>query len=232
MFKRILILTLLLLVATFLRAGEPVLADVCEDYQIERVELRAALRKSHVLETIEVYKQQIDDLSTRFAENCLTEAQIVERQAAFFNEDINLLESEGGKPLSEQAYLEKQAAWQRFYILPPECMDKPLKVKNLNLCIDNRQFQYQKFDMLWQQKDAQIARAETKLTDRIHEFVLPSNAQRTILSAEEQLKRYRYVENSFFPYNIIVWCLAAVIIFFSLIFIFHRLMRTQPIKPE
>ncbi|MCF2846264.1 hypothetical protein NH514_03805 [Pseudoalteromonas sp. ACER1] len=229
MFKRTLMLTVLLLVAVSTWAKEPILSNECKSIQTERAELQSALRKSHVLDKIEIYKQQIQNLSARFAETCFTNEQIADRKAALFNPDISLLENQLAKPLSQKAYLEKQAAWQRFYVMPTRCFNQPLELKYLDWCIDNKQFQFQKFDTLWQQKNTQIARSEAKLTDSFHEFVLPSKTERAKLSAQQQLKRYSNTTDSFLPTNIIVLCVLAVSVFFGLIFIFHWLMRPRPV---
>ena len=228
MIKRILMTTALLLPA-FVWAQQSAPSDACQSMQAERIELQIALRKTNRLDKIEAYKQRIQSLSARISETCFSEEQIAELKSSLYNPDIAELENSLAKPLTEQAYISKQAAWDRFYVMPPRCAARSLQLQNLESCLENKQIQFQQFDMLWQQKSAQLARTEAKPTDSFHEFVLPSKAERAKLSAEQELKRYSYSTDSFLPTNIIVLCALAVSVFFGLIFIFHWLMRPRPV---
>ena len=228
MIKRILMTTALLLPA-FVWAQQSIPSEACQSMQAERIELQIALRKTNLLDKIEAYKQRIQSLSARISETCFSEEQIAELKSSLYNPDITELENTLAKPLTEQAYISKQAAWDRFYVMPPRCAVRSLQLQNLESCLENKQIQFQQFDMLWQQKSAQLARTEAKPTDSFHEFVLPSKAERAKLTAEQELKRYSYSTDSFLPTNIIVLCVLAVSVFFGLIFIFHWLMRPRPV---
>ena len=228
MIKRILI-TIPLLLPSFVWAQQAAPSDACQSMQAERIELQTALRKTNLLDKIEAYKQRIQSLSARISETCFSEEQIAELKSSLYNPDITELENSLAEPLTEQAYISKQAAWERFYVMPPRCAARSLQLQNLESCLENKQIQFQQFDMLWQQKSAQLARTEAKPTDSFHEFVLPSKAERAKLSAEQELKRYSYSTDSFLPTNIIVLCALAVSVFFGLIFIFHWLMRPRPV---
>ncbi|QMW16730.1 hypothetical protein [Pseudoalteromonas sp. MT33b] len=225
MIKRILFSLLLSPCVSWAQTTAP--SVECHAMEAERSELQSALRKTHLLDEVDDYKQRIQNLSDRIASNCLTEAQIAERKFAFYNHDIAYLENSLAKPLSEQAYISKQAAWDRFYVIPSRCLNKPLSVQYLEWCIENKQVQFQQFDMLWQQKSTQTVRSEVTSNDSFHEFKLPSKAERTKLSAEREIKRHTYKSDSFLPKNIILLCVLAVAVFFSLIFVFHWLMRPR-----
>lgn len=228
MIKRIL-MTAALLLPSFVWAQQVAPSDACKTMQAERVELQIALRKTNLLDKIEAFKQRIQSLSARISETCFSEEQIMELKSSLYNRDITELENFLAKPLSEQAYTSKQAAWDRFYVMPPRCTTYSLQLQSLEWCLENKQVQFQQFDMLWQQKSAQLARTEAKLTDSFHEFILPSKAERAKLSAAQELKRFDYSTDAFLPSNIIMLCVIAVSVFFGLIFLFHWLMRPRSV---
>ncbi|MCF7518217.1 MULTISPECIES: hypothetical protein [unclassified Pseudoalteromonas] len=227
MIKRIL-LSALFMAPCFAWGQQALSVEQCESMQAERAELQSAIRKTHLLDKIDSYKQRLHNLSSRISDNCLTDEQILKRTHSFYNQDIAYLENPLAKPLSEQGYISKQAAWERYYVIPSRCLHRPLNIQYLDWCIENKQVQFQQFDMLWQQKSAQYERAEAKSTDSFHEFVLPSKSERARIMAERELKRYSYTNDTILPTNIIVLCALAVTVFFSLIFIFHFLMRPRP----
>jgi hypothetical protein len=226
MFKRILIAAFLFIPACLL-AQPTESQNECKRMQTERKELQSALRKAHLLDEISVYKLRIDNLSSRISESCFTKEQIAEKTNALYRKDFSDLESSVSQPLTAQALSSKQAAWERFYVMPTRCIEKALELKNLDWCIENKQIQFQQFDMLWQQKNVQTTRSEAKPTDTFHEFILPSKAERAKILAQQESKRYSRTSETILPANIIVLCCIALTAFFSIIFVYHWLMQSR-----
>ena len=71
MIKRILFSLLLSPCVSWAQTTAPSIE--CHAMEAERSELQLALRKTHLLDEVDDYKQRIQNLSDRIASNCLTE---------------------------------------------------------------------------------------------------------------------------------------------------------------
>ena len=92
MIKRIL-LSALFMAPCFVWGQQALSVEQCESMQAERAELQSAIRKTHLLDKIDSYKQRLHNLSSRISDNCLTDEQILKRTHSFYNQDIAYLEN-------------------------------------------------------------------------------------------------------------------------------------------